>query len=700
MSARDNKETEAVGAARQPRSGVDEDRRNVGGVQPKDIGTVPPKAQVGIELTVFSRSGGVLTKRISLNENGAAVPDGSICLMTDGEAERTTIADLHALVAVIGGLKPYQAIALGTPRKELPDKVEIVSKGKLNGGGAVTRTLDNFVFRKGEPALALLDIDRKGMPADVQERLGEFWATLVDVLPGLSGAAHLIRKSTSAGLYRTDTLQWVEGSGGLHVYVVAKDGSDVHRFLYDLHERAWLHGYGWWMIDKAGRLLERSIIDKTVGSPERLVFEAPPSLMAPLTQHEEDRKPIVHDGEVIDTRIVCPPLTPDERRAVDKIKAEARERIQPEANKVRAAYVEEHAGELAERTGKSIEEAREIIESQCGGVLHPDIKLDFVDEDVKGCTVADVLADPENFHRRVLADPIEGPSYGRSTAMILLRRDNDRPWIKSFAHGGMSYSLVEDEEEEAEQAQEPDEDEVPACSLAAVHAVFRKWFGNEYDLDACDVVCAVAASERLPGDPVWLMLVSGPGSAKTETVQATTGAGAEIISTITSEGALLSATQARGKKAKGTGGLLRKMGDHGVLVVKDFTSILSMDRSARASVLAALREVYDGRWVRTVGNEGGQTLEWTGRIVVIAAVTTSWDTHHAVLASMGDRFVLLRIDSNDGRLISGMQAIRNTGSELQMREELSAAVGGLVSHASTEWRCERSGSGEIAEGRR
>lgn len=219
-----------------------------------------------------------------------------------------------------------------------------------------------------------------------------------------------------------------------------------------------------------------------------------------------------------------------------------------------------------------------------------------------------------------------------------------------------------------------------------MHDVFRKWFGDQYDLDACDVVCAVAASEQLSGDPVWLMMVSGAGTAKTETVQAVDGAGAHVISTITSDGALLSATEAKGskqKKATATGGLLRKIGERGTLVIKDFTSILSSDRNVRAAVLAAFREIYDGRWVRNVGSDGGQTIEWRGRIVIIAAVTTSWDAAHAVIAAMGDRFVLLRIDSKAGRLASGKQALRNTGSELPMREELAAVVGGLITHAST-----------------
>lgn len=65
----------------------------------------------------------------------------------------------------------------------------------------------------------------------------------------------------------------------------------------------------------------------------------------------------------------------------------------------------------------------------------------------------------------------------------------------------------------------------------------------------------------------------------------------------------------KGKLSKlSTGGLVRKIGDRGVLVIKDVTSILSMDRNVRAGVLAALREIYDGRWEHNVGVSSGLTL--------------------------------------------------------------------------------------------
>src|SRR6516165_2661653 len=78
------------------------------------------------------------------------------------------------------------------------------------------------------------------------------------------------------------------------------------------------------------------------------------------------------------------------------------------------------------------------------------------------------------------------------------------------------------------------------------------------------------------------------------------------------KGALLSATSRKSKVKEATGGLLRKLGGNGLLVIKDVTSILSTDRNTRGPVLSAIREIYDGRYRREVGTDGGQILTLGG----------------------------------------------------------------------------------------
>ena len=63
--------------------------------------------------------------------------------------------------------------------------------------------------RAAKPS-CLFDHDSKGMPtqvAQVIEQHGGFWPTLVSVLPALRGVAYVTRRSTSAALFRSDTLE-------------------------------------------------------------------------------------------------------------------------------------------------------------------------------------------------------------------------------------------------------------------------------------------------------------------------------------------------------------------------------------------------------------------------------------------------------------------------------------------------------------
>jgi hypothetical protein len=237
------------------------------------------------------------------------------------------------------------------------------------------------------------------------------------------------------------------------------------------------------------------------------------------------------------------------------------------------------------------------------------------------CRLADRGWPAERIERRIAGKPIVPARYAKRLGREIARSLHKRK-IKTEAEAASNPGSVTKQGPQGA-GQGAQQTPPPRKSLADVHAVFTKWFGTEYDLDAATAAMAAAASERLDGDPLWLLIVAGPGGAKTETVQPLAGCGAYVTSTISSEGALLSATPHKQRQKIATGGLLRKIGDHGTLVIKDFTSILSADRNTRASVLAAIREVYDGRWERNVGTDGGQTLTWTGRIVIVAAVTTA-----------------------------------------------------------------------------
>ena len=162
--------------------------------------------------------------------------------------------------------------------------------------GTIARSLDFLEFKPAAPAFMLLDIDRKGMPQAVADRIdvaGGVVQLLTELFPALMKGARVERASTSAGIVNTASGETFARSGGMHIYVLVADGSDIPRTLATLNDWLWLNKCGWCNVGAVGQILIRSLVDASVGSPERLVFEGAAIVKPPLEQDLEARRPIV-----------------------------------------------------------------------------------------------------------------------------------------------------------------------------------------------------------------------------------------------------------------------------------------------------------------------------------------------------------------------------------------------------------------------
>ena len=184
---------------------------------------------------------------------------------------------------------------------------------------------------------------------------------------------------------------------------------------------------------------------------------------------------------------------------------------------------------------------------------------------------------------------------------------------------------------------------------------------------------------RLDGDPLWLLIISGSGNAKTETVQALDGAGATVTSTISSEGALLVRHAERGQgqgRDRRTAPQDRRAA--ACWSIKDVTSILSMNRDTRARC--------SRRCARSTTAGGSATSAPT------ADSTLDMDRPHRGRSAPSPPRGTTRTPSSPAwatgssccgwtpppaGYAAGRRAIGNTGDEDQMRAELASAVGAV-----------------------
>ena len=153
-------------AVREPRAGF-----SAGQLRDRKAYTTSLPSVHRVEITRFAKSGGPLTKVIKLAADGSIKSDGSACMMSSGTAERVRIGSARELADLIGSLRPFEAIALGALRGKL-SKVRVVTKSNLNGANhTIARDRSHIVYRKGKPAVVLLDFDQKGMPRGVAAKI-------------------------------------------------------------------------------------------------------------------------------------------------------------------------------------------------------------------------------------------------------------------------------------------------------------------------------------------------------------------------------------------------------------------------------------------------------------------------------------------------------------------------------------------------
>ena len=280
----------------------------------------------------------------------------------------------------------------------------------------------------------------------------------------------------------------------------------------------------------------------------------------------------------------------------------------------------------------------------------------------------------------VLAASVDGKVVHRDKVTLSSSRSRKR-FLNALGEKNLSLPddcLLQLEEAIRKLRSEPDEHKGPSpdisgtvVTLSELEARIKKHLLIE-DPDLIPVVLGATAAHRLAGDQPWLLLVGASGGAKTEILNLVFDVPETFWLSDLTENTLASGF---GDEGDSDPSLLIKLKDN-VLVVKDFTTVLSMHPDKRQAVLAQLREVYDGYFSKNWGT--GKRLEWEGRLGFLAAVTATIDKHHGVMAILGPRFLLFRLRQPDRRM-AGRRAVSNSGKD-GIRRVLSKSVSTYFAH--------------------
>jgi len=249
-----------------------------------------------ITLTQFSGPpNSRLTKAFTLDDHGNIDKD-STPNFSSGQATSVNINNLREIEPIIESLETNQCIATGA-FDEATCKIVTVDgyRDMDDRSGFRTRTKEHM--RQPGVGLALLDYDPSPhMPSAIRCNSPEALMTkVIKACPELEGTGYSACGSASSGIYKKDTNEPNMGGGGMHIYI-AIENVDLEQFRRFLEVRLWLAGFGYIAFARNGAMLVRSIIDTSVLSHERLIYEARPILGEGIGQ--KDRTWIHKTGEI------------------------------------------------------------------------------------------------------------------------------------------------------------------------------------------------------------------------------------------------------------------------------------------------------------------------------------------------------------------------------------------------------------------
>jgi hypothetical protein len=177
-----------------------------------------------------------------------------------------------------------------------------------------------------------------------------------------------------------------------------------------------------------------------------------------------------------------------------------------------------------------------------------------------------------------------------------------------------------------------------------LESLFRSKF-HEPDMEAAKVVLACVAAHRISEHPpAWDMAIAPAGSLKTVILESLDGLpDVHLVDEVTPQTFISGKMDSDGHKRTAPASLLHRIGNQGILISADFSTVLTSDQRNRIKVFSQLRRIYDGHLHREFGtDENLEERDWKGRITFLAGVTPEVDRHHKVFAALGDRFIRTR----------------------------------------------------------
>lgn len=399
--------------------------------------------------SVITSSSGNLCKTIHLD--GDHIASEGQTLLTNGQIETHGVSSLAEFNEILDSLNHNQAITLGVFDPTIGAKAHIVTapvyKTLTEKTGIIARTREHVRYFPCRQIM-LYDIDDHWLdfaPLEVQASF------LPDLLARELGLSHYLLRASSSSRVSRDGI--TKKPRSWHLYTFVENGLDIPRLLEQQFRTLVCRNLGWAVLTNSSlrtSVLIRTICDQTVGGSERLIYEAPPVVMPPLSPAPGHTSLVGTSGsQTFQESTATISFAGIEQQLKLGIESQ---RLQRDEQTLRARVeidVQRLGGtdnpDLAARIRKQTTQAFFLTETVVGfHQIHTSKGTFSVADIVKTDFYARAKSEPLTFHDQTCADPIE-PGYGAAPGRVSTTKakifTDENPIINSFAHGGRVFKL-------------------------------------------------------------------------------------------------------------------------------------------------------------------------------------------------------------------------------------------------------------------
>ena len=178
-------------------------------------------------------------------------------------------------------------------------------------------------------------------------------------------------------------------------------------------------------------------------------------------------------------------------------------------------------------------------------------------------------------------------------------------------------------------------------TLKQLHDIYKNLLYVE-DTKRIDIVLATALSQKLPGVPIWLIMVGPSGDMKSVQLNAIDGFNTHYLQKLTSK------TLVNGFIDKSKHPDLAPKLNGEIVVIRDMAPLLKLNPAEKGEVWGQLRDLYDG-FAGTASGQGVDVKYEGIKVTLLAASTPAIDGQILVHQDLGTRELLYRTNGSDNR---------------------------------------------------